>query len=189
MIDLVFDLGGGILPASYPFALWEALLSHVPDLALEKSVGVLPLRATVSFEGLLISKRTKLVLRLPLKIAPVAFTLSGLDLLPLHTGAMLLGKSRLRQILPFPTLHAQQVSGAADEMLFLEDIQAQLSELGIAGRIICGLRRTLSDTIKGYSLVIHDLKPEDALKLQYAGLGAYRQFGCGIFLPHKVISV
>jgi len=36
--------------------------------------------------------------------------------------------------------------------------------------------------------VIHNLKPEDSLRLQYTGLGSDRQYGCGIFVPYKVIS-
>ena len=48
----------------------------------------------------------------------------------------------------------------------------------------------LNDTraVQGYSLVIHDLKPEESLRLQGAGLGNNRFLGCGVFMPYKVIS-
>jgi hypothetical protein len=36
--------------------------------------------------------------------------------------------------------------------------------------------------------VVHDLKPEASILLQCAGMGEGRQFGCGIFMPYKVIS-
>ncbi len=187
---MVFDLGGGILPTAYPFALWEALIRRVPQLAEEKSVGVLPLRAAESNEGMLLPKRAKLVLRLPLALAAHATALSGLQL-DVGESTLQLGKGRLRPIQPYPTLHAQLVTGATDEMLFLEGINTQLSKMGIAARLICGKRRTLTDALRsihGYSLVIHDLKPGASLQLQYAGLGEGRQFGCGIFVPYKVIS-
>ncbi len=66
MIDMVFDLESATLPSAYPFALWKALLRHSPQLATEKSAGILPLRATENNEGIFLTKRTKLVLRLPL---------------------------------------------------------------------------------------------------------------------------
>jgi hypothetical protein len=57
--------------------------------------------------------------------------------------------------------------------------------------LICGKRRDINDdqqSIHGYSLVVHDLTPEASLRLQFVGLGEGRQFGCGIFVPSKVIS-
>lgn len=197
MIDLVFDLDGGTLPAAYPFALWEALICHVPQLAAEKFVGVLPLRAAENNEGMLLPKRAKLVLRLPVALVSRATALSGQQLnvaqSPLRPGeySLLLGKSKLRPIQPHPTLHAQLVTGATDELIFLDGVKKQLNAMGIAAGLICGKRHILScvqQSIHGYSLVVHDLKPEASLQLQYAGLGDFRQFGCGIFLPYKVIS-
>jgi hypothetical protein len=35
---------------------------------------------------------------------------------------------------------------------------------------------------------VHDLKSDASLKLQYAGLGESRQYGCGIFVPYKAIT-
>ena len=197
MIDLVFELDGGTLPAAYPFALWEALINHVPQLAEERFAGVLPLRAAENDAGMLLPKRAKLVLRLPMALASRAAALSGQQLglaqIPLRSGeySLRLGKSKLRPIQPYPTLHARLVTGATDELMFMEDIKTQLSGMAIAAGLICGKRHTLSgarQTIHGYSLVIHDLKPEASLQLQYAGLGEFRQFGCGIFLPYKTIS-
>lgn len=191
MIDIVFDLDGGTLPAAYPFELWAALVQRIPELAEEKLAGVLPLRGTEDTAGVLLPKRAKLVLRLPKTLAdPVAARLTGSTM---QSGAISLplGKYKLRALQPYPTLHAQQVTGASDEVLFMDDINIQLSEMGIAAKLICGKRRTLSCdqlSIHGYSLVVHDLKPEASLQLQYAGLGGSRQFGFGIFIPYKVIS-
>ena len=191
MIDLVFDLEGGTLHAAYPFALWDALLHHVPQLAEEKFVGVLPLRATENKEGVLLPKRAKLVLRLPKTLADhTAARLSGVTV-QLGAIPLSLGKCKPRAIQPSHTIHAQQVTGASDEVLFMDDISTKLSEMGIAAKLICGKSRTIGGdqrSIRGYSLVVHDLKPEASLQLQYAGVGENRQFGCGIFIPYKVIS-
>jgi CRISPR-associated protein Cas6 len=190
MIDVVFDLGGATLPAAYPFALWAEIVRHAPQLAEEKFVGVLPLRTAECNEGMLLPKRAKLVLRLPAALAGVASRLTG-SALQIGSDQLQLGKSRIRPIQPYSTLHAQLVTGASDEMMFMDDIRKQLSELNIAANLVCGKRRTLAGdqrVIHGYSLVVHDLKPDASLQLQYAGLGEERRFGCGIFVPHKVIS-
>jgi CRISPR-associated protein Cas6 len=191
MIDKVFDLDGGTLPTAYPFALWESLISLVPELADEISVGVLPLRGTGNKEGLLLPKRAKMVLRLPTTLAThTEVRLAGKQL-ELSGRAVRLGAAKTRPIYPFPTLHAQLVTGSNDEVLFVEHINDQLGGMGIKGKLICGKRRTISDesrSMQGYSLVVHDLNPEASLHLQFVGLGTGRQFGCGIFVPSKVIS-
>jgi len=187
---MVFDLEGGTLPAAYHIALWDALLRHVPQLAEEKLVGVLPLRSTVNTQGMLLAKRAKLVMRMPTAIAEFAASLTGQQL-DIAGSAMRVGSAKTRTIQPYPTIHAQLVTGSSDEVLFVEDIRKQMEELGVTGKLICGKRLTINNgqrSIHGYSLVLHDLKPEASLQLQYMGLGVDRQFGCGIFVPYKVIT-
>lgn len=190
MIDMAFDASGETLPSGYPFALWAELVQHVPRLAGDASVGVLPLRAAESGADLLLPRRAKLVLRLPQMLMQAAAVLSGARL-DISGSALQLGVGQLRQMQPHPTLHAQLVTGADDEVAFLEEMRASLSVMGIEAGLICGRRRTLADdrhSLTGYSLVVHDLRPEASLRLQGDGLGEGRCFGCGIFLPHKVIS-
>ena len=187
---MVFDLDGGILPAAYPFALWAGIARHAPQLTEEKLVGILPLRTAESNEGLLLAKRAKLVLRLPTALTGSASHLAG-SALQIGSSQLQLGKSKTRKIQPYSTLHAQLVTGTTDEVTFMDGIRTRLSEMKITAKLICGKRCALAgnqQTINGYSLVIHDLKPEASLQLQYAGLGESRQFGCGIFVPYKVIS-
>lgn len=191
MLDMVFDLEGGTLPVAYRHALWTALLRLVPMLAEEKRVGVLPLQSTINSQGMLLAKRAKLVVRVPATLAePAASGLTGQQL-DIDGSPLRLGSAKIRQIQPYPTIHAQLVTGSDDEVLFVDDIRNQMEELGVAGKLICGKRITVNgerQSIHGYSLVLHDLKPEASLLLQYAGLGADRQFGCGIFVPYKVIT-
>jgi CRISPR-associated protein Cas6 len=190
MIDAVFDVSGGTLPADYPYALWNALLRHAPELAADASVGVLPLRAAASEGGVLLPKRAKLVLRLPAALSVHIEVLSGTQL-DIGSSTLQLGKGKSRPIQPYPTLHAHLVSSSVDEVQFIEEVTARLTELEIIGNLICGMRNSLQTPereIHGYSLVIHDLKPDASLRLQYTGLGADRNFGCGIFVPHKAIT-
>lgn len=191
MIDLAFDISGGTLPPTYPFALWLELVRHVPQLADNESIGVLPLRAAQSGGEVLLPKRVKLVLRIPIKLSEELMTKLTGKLLDLCGIPMQLGTGKTRQITPYPTLHAQQVASTEDEGPFMESVRAQLDEMGISCNLICGMRRTIGGeglSIQGYSLVAHDLKPEASLRLQSSGLGKGRCFGCGIFLPYKAIS-
>ncbi|MDO8464514.1 MAG: type I-MYXAN CRISPR-associated protein Cas6/Cmx6 [Gallionella sp.] len=190
MIDMAFDASGETLPSGYPFALWAELAQRVPQLANDESVGVLPLRTAESGEDILLPKRAKLVLRLPQILMQAAAALSGARL-DISGSALRLGACQSRQMQSHPTLHAQLVTGTNDEVAFMEEVRTSLSIMGIEAGLICGRRKTLADdrhSLTGYSLVVHDLKPEASLRLQADGLGEGRRFGCGIFLPYKVIS-
>ncbi len=190
MIDMVFDLDGGTLPAGYPFALWAELVRCIPQLEDEKSVGILPLRGTRQGEELLLPKRAKLVIRLPTTLLDPAARLAGQQL-DVGGRTVRLGAAKSRPISPHPTVHAQLVTGASDEIIFVQYITTQLAAMRIKGKLICGRRGAINDaqqSIDGFSLVVHDLTPEASLQLQFAGLGKGRQFGCGIFVPSKVIS-
>jgi len=190
MVDLVFDLHGERLPASYPFALWAELVRRVPQLAENEQVCVLPLRVAAHNELILLSRRTKLVLRVPNSLMEVAAKLAGAQL-NVAESILSLGGMKTRAIQPYPTLHAQLAAGADDEMEFVQAVQAHFAALEISANMICGRHHTLTDgrqSISGYSLVVHDLKPEASIRLQCAGMGEGRQFGCGIFMPYKVIS-
>ncbi|MGA7595927.1 MAG: type I-MYXAN CRISPR-associated protein Cas6/Cmx6 [Gallionella sp.] len=191
MIDLTFELQGETLPVAYRSALWNALLGQLPWLAEEKSVGVLPLQSTIYGQGILLAKRSRLAIRIPATLAePVAAGLTGKQL-DIAGSALRLGNVKARQIQPYPTIHAHIVTGSSDEIIFVDEIREQMEGLGVAGKLICGKRVTVDNgqrSIQGYSLVLHDLKPEASLVLQYAGLGVDREFGCGIFIPYKVIT-
>lgn len=190
MIDAIFDVSGSVLPVSYPFALWNALIRHVPALEADASVGVIPLRTAASEAGMLLPKRAKLTLRLPAALAGHIDALSGQQL-DIESGALQLGNGKLRQIQAHPTLHAHLVIGVEDEVEFLQSVAERLVELDIAGKLLCGMRNDLigpDRAIHGYSLVIHDLKADASLRLQYTGLGSDRRFGCGIFVPYKAIT-
>ncbi len=190
MIDLVFDLEGGVLPASHNFALWDALVRVAPELE-EVQVGVLQLRTTNHGASVVLAKRAKLAIRIPKTTEQkTAAHLTGMQL-DLEGTALVLGKSKVRELKPFPTLHAHIVTGNDDEIRFMMEIQSEIDEMGISGNLICGRRDTITNgkrAVHGYSLVVHDLKPEASLLLQCKGLGTDRQFGCGIFIPYKIIT-
>lgn len=190
MTDVVFDLAGDSLPATYPFALWTELTQIEPALANDERIAVLPLRTAENDTLHLLPKRAKLVLRLPQELASVALGLARSQL-DVAGNTLTLGAGKLRPLQSYPTLHAHLVAATGDEAVFMDEVLARLAELGIQAQIICGRQGQLSDdqqTISGFSLVLHDLKPESSLMLQCAGMGAARRYGCGVFVPYKVIS-
>lgn len=190
MIDVVFEVSGGMLPAAYPYALWNELTRLIPSLADAQDIGIIPLRMATSEEGMLLPKRAKMALRLPQELVDVVSNLAQQQL-QIAGSTLQLGGCKIRAIQPYSTLHAQLVRGADDELAFVAEVEAALAAMEVKAKLICGQHRTLVDAdrvISGYSLVLHDLTPEGSLRVQCAGLGEERRFGCGIFVPYKVIS-
>ncbi len=190
MLDIAFDLKGSFIPAGYVFALWDEVVRCLPWLDAEKYAGILPLRAAANGENMLLPQRTKLVLRLPTKLAPQAMQLCGQEL-DAGGSALRIGKAKEKLLQPHPTLHAQLVESNSEEEAFLADMADQLREMGVVCKLICGKRNTVTgakQSVAGYSLVLHDLKPDASLQIQRAGLGGKRHYGCGIFVPYKTIS-
>ncbi|MBU0688276.1 MAG: type I-MYXAN CRISPR-associated protein Cas6/Cmx6 [Gammaproteobacteria bacterium] len=189
-IEISFDLHGESIPADYPHKLWDALLRIAPALAASEDVGVIPLRGPNNNGELLLPKRSKLVLRLPLALQDVAMSLSE-QALQIGSDTLQLGKGKIREIQPYSTLHAHLVAGPSDEIEFMAMVDAALAALEVRSKLICGRHHSLNtdqQALSGFSLVMHDLTPEDSLRIQYAGMGSGRNLGCGIFVPHKVIS-
>lgn len=190
MTDMMFDLAGESLPAAYHVALWHELIRIEPSLASDDRIGLLPLRTAETGELHLLPKRAKLTLRVPHEQAQATLKLTGAQM-DVSGHRITLGAGKSRPLQPYPTLHAHLVAGAADEVVFMEQVVAELADLGVQAQTICGRPGRLSDngqTINGFSLVLHDLKPEASLRLQCAGMGAARHYGCGVFVPYKAIS-
>ncbi|GAB5605513.1 type I-MYXAN CRISPR-associated protein Cas6/Cmx6 [Sideroxyarcus sp. TK5] len=189
-IEISFDLHGESIPADYPRKLWAALLRIAPTLADSEDVGVISLRGPTNNGELLLPKRSKLLVRTPLDMLDAVLALSE-QALQIGDSEVRLGQGKTREIQPYPTLAAHLVVGPADEIEFMQMVQTALDALEVQSKLICGRHHRLNtdgQDISGFSLVMHDLKDEDSLRVQYAGMGSGRNLGCGIFVPYKVIS-
>lgn len=190
IIDIVFDLDGVQVPHDYPFELWSEIVRSLAWLKEEKNVGILPLRGSVSGQNTLLSKRTKLILRIPADRAGQVASLTG-QKLKIGDNILEVGVGKARELRSAATLHSMVVESSLGEVEFLADMKLKLHEMKIACNLICDKYRKISGTkqsITGYGLVLHDLKPEASLFVQQTGLGGARHLGCGIFVPFKVIS-
>ena len=190
MADLAFALqapAGGRLPAQHHSLLAQALLQALPGLAHAQGAGVH--RLTVAREGdgqPLLPQRARLVLRLPQPLLPDARAMQG-RCLDLAGYTLQLGSVTERELLPWGTLYAHRVaSTAADEIGFMQQMQADVQQLGITCRPICGrYQPPAGGAPAGYSLMLDGLNAADALRLLSLGLGPQRLLGCGLFVPHR----
>jgi len=187
MLDLAFDVEGRTLARDHRRALAAALQRALPWLTHTPDAGVHGVKLPPGDEEVAhLSHRTRLMLRLRREHASIAESLDGatleLDGLPLR-----LRHPRRRELLPLATQYAHLVAFAADdELAFLRWVDEQLGALGVRARVVCGRRRVVErGTLAGYSLMLDGLAAADALRVQEQGLGAHRQLGCGVFVPHK----
>jgi CRISPR-associated protein Cas6 len=188
MVDVAFSLRGGTIPADHGWHLFELLAQRLEWLAAEASAGVHPIRGSRAIAGEIhLGARARLMLRLPRERAQQSFALSGARLA--LGGGVEVGGARLRALFAHGTLYSPFVAtGATDDAAFHRDVSAELGRAGIECKVICGRMRraqTQGAEIAGFGLMLHELSPEHSLRMQAAGLGEGRRFGCGILVPHK----
>lgn len=193
MADVQFDLEGLEIPADHGCALFRELLRHLPWLADTPGAGVHPVHGAPSGRNanLVINRRVKRVLRLPVDRLEAAQALVGCQIDP-GAGPIRIGALKPRQMTPFQTLYSHFVAmGTDDEAEFLDRARAELAAMDIRCGLICGKKRQMATpegTVWGYSLMLHDVTLLQSLKIQEEGLGLHRGYGCGIFIPHKSIK-
>ncbi len=192
VVDIVFDIEGKAIPEDNSSALWREVLRHLPWLEQEKHAGIHPLQAAPSDYGmLLLTRRTKLVLRVAQAHVAAAMELTGRQL-DIGDNVLRVGSGKVRPLPVFGTIYAHFVDmGSADETQFARHLARRLEEMKIQTKFICGKRQALhtdQGVVSGFSLMLYDLTPAQSILLQEIGLGANRQLGCGIFIPHKSIA-
>lgn len=191
VIDVVFAIAGTTLPVEHAYELWRETVRVLPWLADEVEAGIHPLKTSPGGEGIvLIARRTKLVLRVPRRRAQDALALSGQAL---RVGAGLaVGAGAERHLRPWATLHAQRVAtDAGDDAGFGDEVARWLAARAVDCEFITGRRRMQcagDRKIRGYSVVLHGVRPADSLRVQCEGMGGDRALGWGIFIPHKSIA-
>jgi CRISPR-associated protein Cas6 len=204
VVDLVFDINCRELPVDHAYALAAAITEVLPWVEQDPRIGIHAVHVAGSQNGwvrpehntqnrLILSHRTKLVLRVPEEHKiPVQQGLTGLTLhvanCPMH-----IQKSKPRPLSKHTTLLARHVdvTNREDETTFLRWAAQELRGLNIEIRkALCGKAvafATLNGSLMTRSLLLADLSLEESLLLQQQGLGHNRVLGCGLFLPHKGI--
>lgn len=191
MVDVVFGLAGESLPRDHEWALFREIARVLPWIAKTPRAGVLPLKGLRSADGgIMITHRTRLVIRLPRDRVCSA---SALERTSLRVGDTLLavGEGTFRKHQAAATLYSPRVTtGEADEARFTAVIEQEIAALGASGRVICGRRVEVQleeGRVSAFPVAVHDLRDADSLMLQRAGLGRGQPVGCGLLIPHKTI--
>jgi CRISPR-associated protein Cas6 len=206
VVDVLFSIDCRELPVDHAHDLSEAIVRAAPWIADEPSIGIHAVHVAGSQNGwerpehgkenrLLLSRRTKLTIRVPKGAVPrLQESLRG-AVLDVGGCRMVVGEAKTRLLSRQGTVFARYVvAESADETdeAFLVRTAAQLREMGIrVRRALCGKTYRLSTpegAVATRSLMLADLSPEQSVTLQERGLGPLRRMGCGIFIPHKGID-
>jgi len=202
-IDLLFRISGNRLPADHAWGLCESIQNALPWLENDKDSGIHHLNILESgsgwqrplYEGWIhLSKRSRLGLRIRRERVNDANVLCDLTLEFLGC-SITIGRAIPRELSPITTLYARHVT--APPQITSEEMFISWSDNLIARQstnpltILCGQERHIKTPIgkiSTRSLMISNLTPSESLALQQSGIGAYRQLGCGLFLPHRGIT-
>ncbi len=203
VVDVVYNIQCRCLPVDHAWALSQAISAALPWFAGEPEAGLHPIHVADSGNGwmrpdapdalLQLSRRTRLMLRLPKHRVEDAGKLSG-QTLDVGGNAMRVEKATVKPLSAMTTLFSRYIVSAEgmDEAAFLRDAQSLLADMGIKPKkMLCGIERIIATPdrrIHTRSLMLADLAAEESVKLQQRGLGPGRTLGCGLFLPHKDIK-
>jgi CRISPR-associated protein Cas6 len=204
VVDLSFKLECKTLPLDHAQALAVAIQTALPWFEEESRTGLHLIHVAESGNGwyrpedpenevLCLSKRTRMTLRVPQHRIEDAQALTQ-QTLDIDGYALRVGESAIKSLSALPTQFARYVVAEAeqDENEFLASMAALLRAMEIpVKKLMAGKqhRMRLADgPVVTRSLMVADLTPEAAIKLQQEGLGPGRKFGCGLFLPQKGIK-
>lgn len=189
VVDVVFPVTGTQLPRDHRRALAAALEAALPWLADQPGPALHRIN-TVPGTGpvALLSQRARLILRMPRQRIDAARALAGTQL-DVSGHRLQLGDPHLRELLPHGTLYADFVAApGGDEADFLDAVDAELTQLHVACKRVCGRRQAIeteAGTLTGYSLMLFGLGIGDSLRILESGVGDQHRLGCGLFVPHR----
>ncbi len=205
IVDLSFRIQCKILPVDHGWELGQAIVKYLPWLPDEPDAALHQILVAESGNGWLSpeggnamlypSRRTRLALRLPKQ--RVDETIAALDRQTLNLAdryEILLTNPELHQLSRLTTLYTRFAifhEGESEEQ-FLERTQHQLATRNIHPRkMVCGRINLLNKDGKEVvtkSLMLAELTLKESIALQQRGLDEGKDFGCGLFLPHKTVE-
>ncbi|OUD12489.1 type I-MYXAN CRISPR-associated protein Cas6/Cmx6 [Thioflexithrix psekupsensis] len=202
-VDVAFEIvKGQVLPWDHAYLLSQAIQGHLPWFARTAGAALHLIRVAeangwqkpTENEGVFyLSRRTRLMLRVPTEHLAAAHALTG-QRLEIGEYSLSIGQGQVRPLKPFPVLIAHHVLAPVDqdESDFIAESVAQLRHLHIHCRkVLCGKQHQWQSPeypLLTRSLMVADLNREDSLRLQQHGLGIAQHLGFGVFVPHKDIQ-
>ena len=207
VVDLLFNIDCKELPVDHIYHLSQAIRDALPGHVEVADLAIHPIHLAGSQNGwerpdasqgqnLILSKRTKLVLRVRKEHEQDIIDHLNNKTLDIDGFQLTIKKPKIKKLSKDGTIFSRSIicteAEAEDEMQFLKRIQIELSEMGIdIKKALCGKISTINTPdgpILTRSLMLADLPPEHSIKLQQEGIGCHQHLGCGIFIPHKGIA-
>jgi len=211
VVDVLFSVDCKRLPVDHAHALSAALQDVVPWTAdTDAGVAVHAVHVAGSQNGwerprhgtdqfLMLSKRTKLAIRVPAERSEALMRELAGKRLDVAGCPLAVGPGKIRPLTAETTLLARYVvatgvvaAGADSEEAFLAWAVEELRRDDIRVRkALCGKSTPLTTPngpLHTRSLLVANLAPRESVRLQHRGLGAHREMGCGIFIPHKGVD-
>lgn len=207
VVDLVYGLSCKHLPLDHAYALSTAIRQALPWIDDEPLAGIHLIHGAESGNGwmrpedptnevLHLSKRSRMTLRVPGHRIDDAGKLTGVELL-IDGHKLVVGKAKTHRFSTLPTQFARYVVVPGDidhqdEEAFMYYAAEQLKALQVPVRkLMCGRAHALQcpdGDLYTRSIMLADLKNDEAVRLQQHGIGTHRKMGCGLFMPHRGIS-
>ena len=200
-VDLIYKIKCKQIPTTHAYELSQALYSALPWLKDEPNVGIHQIHGATSGNGwnrppdgelIHLSKRSKMSLRVPKNRIDDAKALTG-QVLDIAGYKVEIGVSQSKLMHPLPTIFARYVivPDGLDETQFTYWLADELSKRNIQlNKLLCGMSHHLTwpeGEFETRSVMIADLDQETSVALQEEGIGLFRHYGCGIFMPQKGI--
>ncbi|MFA5627683.1 MAG: type I-MYXAN CRISPR-associated protein Cas6/Cmx6 [Thiohalomonadaceae bacterium] len=203
VVDLSFQIDCRGLLVDHAYPLSSAIQQALPWFGESRKDGLHLIHVAGSGNGwerpsdasalLLPSRRTRLVLRLARDRVENARALSG-QMLDIDGHALRVGEAKVLTLSTAATLYARYIAAPADqeEVQFITEMVQQMRTMGLdPKKVMAGKKRYFSTpggALCVRSLMVADLPPADAIRLQEEGLGTQRTLGCGLFIEHKSIN-
>jgi CRISPR-associated protein Cas6 len=203
VVDLSFSIQCKALPVDNAWLLFSAIAPVLPWLENDPIAGIHPLHVAESAHGwqrpeepdalLHLSRRTKLVLRLPRGRVDEARELVG-KVLDVDGHTMTVGDAEKQALSRSTSLFARHVVIHEEETeeRFMQRLLDEMVDMDVRPKkLLPGLSHTLrtgDETVCTRLVSMEGLELEQAFRLQERGLGEYRHLGCGIFIAHKPLA-
>lgn len=202
--DVVFRMECARIIRDHAYALLQSIQEHLPWFATEDKAGIHSIHGAESSHGwfrpddgkddsILLSKRVRMVIRVPRSRVADCDALSGATLRVANT-VIKLGGYTVRRIGPSATLFARRIVTTREEpeAVFLDRAYDGLKRINVTAPKLLPGRSTTIDTpeqcLTARSLLLADLSAPDSVRIQENGLGEGRKLGCGLFVPYKSIA-
>lgn len=202
VVDLIFSISCKTLPSDHAYILSMALQEVLPWLATEALAGMHMIHIMESGHGwsrptdedalLLLSRRTKFILRLPKHRVEDAKQLTG-KTLEIKGHPITFNDSSIRELSELTTVISRYVvTDEKDEQVFTEKLIAELESMGVyPKKLLCGVEKNMiinNKKVSTRSVMLAEISQAETLLLQQKGVGPHRKFGCGLFVPQKDIA-